>query len=170
MDIQAHSKLSDVLKAYPELEDKIMGLAPPFRNLKNPVLRRTVGKLATIEKIARIGELDTLHLVNVLRSEVGQEHLTQTGEEEIKREAGDPEWITGSPAHIIDGTAMLSKGEHPLQAVNRTMSEIAAGQCVLLKTNFKPIPLIDEMTKQSYQVHSKPDGGNPDSHLTFIRK
>jgi hypothetical protein len=51
MDISAQSKLFDVINAYPDLEKFIVDLAPPFKNLKNPVLRKTVGKLATLEKI-----------------------------------------------------------------------------------------------------------------------
>ena len=75
MEINARSKLLDILVAYPELEEQIIKIAPPFQNLKNPVLRRTVGKLATLEKVAQIGGLDVNQLVNTLRRAVGQGEL-----------------------------------------------------------------------------------------------
>ena len=55
MEITSQSKLFDVLEAYPFLEEQIVNIAPPFQNLKNPVLRRTVGKIATLEKVAQVG-------------------------------------------------------------------------------------------------------------------
>ena len=66
MEITSQSKLFDVLEAYPSLESQIVNIAPPFKNLKNPVLRRTVGKLATLEKVAQIGGMDVNRLVNTL--------------------------------------------------------------------------------------------------------
>lgn len=43
MELTRLSKLSEVLQTYPELEEQLINIAPPFKNLKNPVLRRTVG-------------------------------------------------------------------------------------------------------------------------------
>jgi hypothetical protein len=170
MDIQANSKLFDVLNAYPDLEPKIIGLAPPFKNLKNPVLRKTVGKLATIEKIARIGNIEVRELVNTLRREVGQKEIQSTAEVAVNWQEGEPEWIKNEPKITVDGTDMLSRGEHPLQKVNQLMRESKAGEVLLLKTNFRPIPLIEEMEKQNYQVYSKSVQDQNDQHLTFIRK
>ena len=41
----------ELLEAYPELEDVLIGIAPPFKKLKNPILRKTVAKVATIKHI-----------------------------------------------------------------------------------------------------------------------
>ncbi len=40
-----------LLEAYPELEEVLIGIAPPFKKLKNPFLRRSVAKVATIKHI-----------------------------------------------------------------------------------------------------------------------
>src|SRR5512134_3753823 len=97
MQITSQSKLFDVLEAYPFLEAQIVNIAPPFQNLKNPVLRRTVGKIATLEKVAQIGGMDVGKLVNTLRRAVGQEELAAESVAkvriEIPRVADDPEWI-----------------------------------------------------------------------------
>ena len=142
MNIEARTKLFDVLEQFPELEEKIMTLVPPFKNLKNPILRKTVGKLATIEKIARIGDLEVVELVNQLRRQVGQPELTVAVETEVEWQEGEPQWLKGEPRHVIDGTEMLSRGEHPLQSIIKLMREIEAEQFILLKTNFNPIPNI----------------------------
>jgi len=36
-----------LLVAYPQLEEVLIGIAPPFKKLKNPILRRTIAKVAT---------------------------------------------------------------------------------------------------------------------------
>ena len=69
MDITPKTKLLDLLNEFPEIENKIMSLAPPFKNLKNPILRKTVGKLATLEKVATIGGLDVGDFMNEIRND-----------------------------------------------------------------------------------------------------
>lgn len=170
MDIQPNSKLFDVLAEYPDLEEKIMSIAPPFKNLRNPVLRRTVGKLATIEKIARIGGIEVIDLLNQLRREVGLSDISLTTEAPVEWQTGEPEWIKKEPEFTVDGTEMLNQGVHPLQKVIQLMQEIDKEKILLLKTNFKPIPMIDEMQKKNYEVFSKAVENQTDQFLTFIRK
>ena len=170
MDIQRDTKLSDLLKAYPDLEHKIMQIAPPFRNLRNPVLRKTVAKLATLEKVAQVGNLDVTGFINTLRRETGQIELAPETQALSKWQAGEPEWIKQKPDGVVDGTEMLNRGEHPLSRINTLIGEIRPGQIILLLTNFKPVPMIDEMTRQGHQVFSKPKTGTDDQHLTFIQR
>ncbi len=170
MNITPSTKLFDLLAEYPALEEKIIGIAPPFKNLKNPVLRRTVGKLATLEKVALIGELDVNEFLNTLRREVGQDEIGAEDKPQISWRKDDPDWIKAKPAEIVDGTEMLSRGMHPLSLINETMQNLKTGQLVLLKTNFKPLPLIEAMEKQNYTVYSKTDEQDSDQHFTFFRK
>ena len=170
MDIQADTKLSELLAAYPELEHKIIDMAPPFRNLRNPVLRKTVARLATLEKIARIGNIEVGKFVNMLRLETGQPEIAQDVQVDPQWQEGEPDWITGEPQQVIDGTEMLSRGEHPLNRINHLMHETEPGAFILLTTNFKPIPLIEEMSRQNYEVFSKSRENAPEQYMTFIRR
>lgn len=168
MEILPKTKLFEIFKNFPELEEKVMEIAPPFRNLTNPVLRRTVGKLATVEKAANIGKLDVIKFVNTLRRAVGQPALEIDDETKpVEIPSGVPDWVQGDPIHTVNGTEMLERGEHPLNFVNQTMSEIDKGQFILLQTNFHPIPMIDAMEQQDYKVFHTESGID---HLTFIGK
>ncbi|MBN2425987.1 MAG: DUF1858 domain-containing protein [Calditrichaceae bacterium] len=151
-------------------EDKIIGIAPPYKNLKNPILRRTVARLATLEKIAMIGGQDVSRFINTLRREVGQEELTAQVPANIIRQKGDPEWLQPEPAEVVDGVDMLGKGIHPLGYITEAMKKLKKGQYILLTTNFKPLPMIEAMEKQGYEVFTKTDEKNNDFHYTFIRK
>ena len=173
MEITSQSKLFDVLEAYPFLEAQIVNIAPPFQNLKNPVLRRTVGKIATLEKVAQIGGMDVGKLVNTLRRAVGQEELGAEAVAnfvvEIPRVADDPEWIRGEPQFIVNGTELLQRGEVPLNRVNELLGKLEAGRYILLVTNFEPTPIIDAMQKQNRHVFYKTHPESASQSLTFIR-
>jgi len=52
VEILPQTRLVELLQVHPELEEAIQRMAPPFRNLRNPVLRRTVGRVATLAKVA----------------------------------------------------------------------------------------------------------------------
>lgn len=173
MHITSHTKLFDVLEAYPELEKQIIKIAPPFKNLQNPVLRRTVGKLSNLEQVAKIGGMDVDKLVNTLRRAVGQEELSTTAggalAVDISVDANDPPWISAKPEVVVNGTDLLANGEVPLGHINDLLTQISEGGIILLVTEFFPSPIIDAMKKQNREVHHKVDAQNPLRHLTFIR-
>jgi len=171
MEITSQSKLFDVLEAYPELESQIIKIAPPFQNLKNPVLRRTVGKIATLEKVAQIGGMDAGKLVNTLRRAVGQAEIagetTTSFKVEIPRLENDPAWLAGEPQFTVNGTELLQRGEVPLGRVNELLGKLEAGRYLLLVTNFEPSPIMEAMQKQNRTVfHKLADDAQ---HLTFIQ-
>jgi len=173
MEITLNSKLFDVLEAYPQLEEQIAHIAPPFQNLKNPVLRRTVGKIATIEKVAQIGNMDADRLVNTLRRAVGQAELKSGAVTELKVEiprlAEDPDWIKGEPQLTLDGTGMLQRGEVPLGKVNEMLGKLEPGRYLLLVTDFEPTPIFEALQKQNREVFHKVHPQDGKQHLTFIR-
>ena len=49
------TKVAELLESWPELEEALVAQAPAFRRLKNPVLRRTVARVATLEQAAGVG-------------------------------------------------------------------------------------------------------------------
>jgi hypothetical protein len=67
------TKVGALLDRYPELEDILIGLAPPFKKLKNPFLRRGVARVASLKHAAAVGGMPVNDLVNKLRAVVGQE-------------------------------------------------------------------------------------------------
>ncbi|MCU0507816.1 MAG: DUF1858 domain-containing protein [Anaerolineae bacterium] len=171
MEITGRSKLFDVLREYPSLEEKIIDIAPAFKNLRNPVLRRTVGQLATIEKVAQVGNVDADQLVNTLRRAVGQPELGAAAPAPIGIPAAaldDPEWIAGEPQFVLDGTSMLQRGEVPVQTVNELLPQINGRGYILLVTDFEPAPIIDAMTKARRRVHHKLHPSDATQHLTYI--
>ncbi|MDH7515469.1 MAG: DUF1858 domain-containing protein [Bacteroidota bacterium] len=172
MNIEPGCRLFDVLEAFPELEPQIMSISPVFKNLKNPVLRKTVGKLATLERVAQVAGMDPSRLVNTLRRAVGQDELVvgivSPTATDIPYSAEDPEWIDGEPQFIVDGTALLRRGEVPLAQVDERIDDLEPGRYILLITDFEPVPLIDAMRKRKRRVFHKHDPTVQGRHFTFI--
>ena len=55
--ITPKTKVLQVIEAYPELEDVLIGYVPAFKKLKNPILRNTVAKIATLQQAASVGKV-----------------------------------------------------------------------------------------------------------------
>lgn len=173
MEITGKTRLFELLDAFPVLEETVIQAAPAFKNLKNPVLRRTVGKLATIEKVARIGGLDTLAFVNLLRRQAGQPEVVSHDEEPQPEpptlSADVPDWIIGEPQFVVDGTKMLAAGEVPLNKINELYGQLEPAGYILLTTNFEPVPMIDAAKKQNRRWYHLLDPKNPSQHLTYFK-
>lgn len=172
MDIHPRSKLMEVLEAYPALEEEIIRAAPAFQNLRNPLLRRTVGRLATLEQVARIGELAVNEFVNRLRRAAGLPALAegQTGAPVAVAppDESDPHWVRGEPQFTVNGTELLARGEVPLNVVNDLLPRLEPGRFLLLVTHFEPLPMIEAIAAQNRRIHHKTDAQHPSQHLTYI--
>ncbi len=173
MEITAKTRLHDLLSSYPQLEEKIIQAAPAFKNLKNPVLRRTVGRVATVEKVVQIGGLDLTTFINLLRREVGQTELipdvSATVDLHETVAMGEPDWIKGVVQFTVDGKELLARGEVPVNKINELLPQVTGEGIILLVTDFEPAPMIDALLKQKRQVFHKIDEKDSSRHLTYIR-
>ncbi|MCP4373473.1 MAG: DUF1858 domain-containing protein, partial [Deltaproteobacteria bacterium] len=82
MELNANTKINDLLKQHPFLLDFFITLYPKFNNLNNPVVRKTMGKVATLKKAAIIGGLKVEDLISRLSAEIGKQtsNTSATGE------------------------------------------------------------------------------------------
>ena len=55
LDINPSVTVHELLEEFPQLEEVLIGIAPPFKKLKNPFLRKTIAKVATIKHISSVG-------------------------------------------------------------------------------------------------------------------
>lgn len=166
MEITINTKIYDLLKEYPFLEDKLIEINPKFKKLKNPVLRRTVTRIASIKQAAIVGGMEPTELLNKIREAVGQPPV-KIEEEEVKEEY-IPDWVTKEPKVIFDGNRLLDEGKNPLAQISKALKELVKDDVVLLKTDFRPEPLIEEFKKKGYEVYSAKGSG--EEFLTYIKK
>ncbi len=153
MKITPQTKINDLLNRYPELELFLMNLNPKYKKLKNPILRRTVAKIATLTQVAAIGGYDTIKLVNMLRAEVGQESMGEVSKPTPQEQKAVPKWISDTPALEIDANTLLNADKNPLSETSKALKSLKAGEHLLVKSDFLPSPLIDTFEKQGYDIY-----------------
>ncbi len=73
MDLNPKTKVNDLLNQYPFLKDFLVKLNPEFKMLDNPVMRKTVGRLASLGKVAMIGGMDVKKLLNDIAGKIKKE-------------------------------------------------------------------------------------------------
>jgi hypothetical protein len=149
LQIHPSTKVAQLLDAYPELEAVLIRMAPPFKKLNNPMLRKSVAKVATLKQAAIAGRLDLSSMINQLREAVGQAPLGAT--ETISEEdylGTVPSWFNEScVASSIDDRADDSD-EMAINRVLRALKDLGERQVVELTTTFLPAPGIDAARKK----------------------
>jgi hypothetical protein len=141
--ISPKTKVLQLIETYPELEDVLINYVPAFKKLKNPILRKTVAKIATLQQAASIGNVKVGDLINHLRQEVGQELMTS----EINNpyNTRQPDWF--NEANIVqelDVREMLAAGEHPVNQVMADLKKLPENTIYKMIAPFLPAPLIDK--------------------------
>ena len=70
MEISEKTKIDDLLNTYPFLVEKLIEKSPKFRNLKHPVMRKTIGKVATLKQVAAVGGVPLPELIEWIQSTI----------------------------------------------------------------------------------------------------
>lgn len=168
MEITFDTKVYDLLKAYPHLLEVLIGLSPRYKKLKNPILRRTITRVASLRQASALGGFTPCELVNTLRAEVGQNPINDDmSEEEVS--SFIPSWADVEPASYMNATAMLDEDKNPLKIINKEYKKINKDEVILLESDFIPSPLIDEMKKKSAIVIVT-QGEKEGWYKTYIKK
>lgn len=88
------TKVATLLHWYPDLEKVLIELAPPFKKLKNPFLRKGVAKVASLGQAAAVAGMPVDELVNKLRAAVGQEPIASEDSGRMGSYfSSQPEWF-----------------------------------------------------------------------------
>ena len=158
-------KVAALLEAYPALEEVLIAQAPAFERLRNPVLRRTVARVATLEQAAAIAGLSSRDLVTTLRRAADQpidaaasgESPTAAGEDEGPL----PTWV--DPARVrrvIDADALLAGGATPLTTVFEAARALGSDDLLEVTVSFRPVPLVESLAAQGYVCHVRAAGAD----------
>ncbi|MBW1810446.1 MAG: DUF1858 domain-containing protein [Deltaproteobacteria bacterium] len=152
-------KVGALLASYPELEEVLIEIAPIFKKLRNPVLRRTVAKLTSLRQAAKVGGVSLGDMISTLRVAVDQEENWNSEGEENEPHQERPAWLTNNTdIEQYDARADIESGGHPLPTVMSAVGKLKAGQTYAIVTPFLPAPMIDQLKQKGYQTWSEQKG------------
>jgi len=70
MELNPEMKVNDLLTRHPDLKDFLIRLNPEFKMLDNPFMRKTVGRIASLNKAAMISGMDIKRFLDDIASEI----------------------------------------------------------------------------------------------------
>ncbi len=154
-EITAETKVATLLNEHPEVEDLLISMAPAFIKLRNPVLRRSVGRVATLTQAAAVGKIEVAELVNELRVAVGQAPLDNIGlADEVEYFGPAPEWFDEGAIVKVLHEQDLDPDVMPINPLLRAVRDLGDGETAELVTEHLPAPGIDILRRKGYAVWS----------------
>jgi len=166
IDINAQTKIGELLDAFPQLEETLLRLSPSFARLKNPVLRKTVGRIASLRQAAEIGGLDVGEMISTLRKAAGMEDLSLNTDSQDIRQTQKPDWIKPDNISVtFDAINIIEDGGNPMKDILEKVNQLEADRIMLLITPFIPLPILELLRSKGYQSWSEK---RPDRVYTYI--
>jgi hypothetical protein len=144
--IRPSTKVADLLDAYPELEEILINMAPPFKKLKNPILRKSVAKVATLQQAAIVGRVDVSSMIDQLRKAVGlaPSETAETPSASVEDYLGTaPDWFEKSCVSTSIDDRAGDSDEMAITRITKSLKDLAEHQVIELTTTFLPAPGID---------------------------
>jgi hypothetical protein len=168
LPITPATRVGELLDAYPELEEVLIAAAPPFAKLANPVLRRTIARVTSLERAAQVGGIPVRALVLRLREAAG---LTTAADDLPADEGTEPAegpapWVDAARVRwTVDADALLDSGTQPISEVQRRALALAGDELGLIRSSFRPAPLIELLEGQGFRTAVVRSG---DGFATFV--
>lgn len=154
--ITAETKVGAVLEAYPHVEDQLVAWVPAFTKLKNPVLRKTVTKVVTLEQAARIAGVPAGEMIERVRAAAAHDQLvTAPASQGARSLHPPPEWVAEERVRcVIDADYLIAEGIHPLGKTRECVVAAGPDGLVKVRSSFHPAPLIDSFRRTGALVYS----------------
>jgi hypothetical protein len=160
IEITASTTVHELLAAYPELEETLISIAEPFKKLKNPLLRKSIAKIATLKHISAVGNVPLNDLVNELRKAVGQSENSESYEDE-KYYLDQPDWFSKDKIALsVNEEELEVKDKMTIVVILQEAKHIKKGEIIELTTTFLPAPGIETMKSKGYSVWTKKEDEN----------
>jgi uncharacterized protein (DUF2249 family) len=148
------TKISDLLKAYPDMIEVLTRYNKHFELLRRPTLRRLMAPLVTIEQAARTAQVDLSEMLAEIYQAIGEPlppKREETGEARSATPTAVPEEIRSIPLDrrvILDVREEVRAGEEPYHRIMKAVASLRADQVLQLCNIFEPVPLYDILAQR----------------------
>ncbi|WP_242053288.1 DUF1858 domain-containing protein [Dysgonomonas sp. GY617] len=165
LDINLQTKVAEMLDHYPQLEEILLELSPSFAKLKNPILRKTIARVATLKQISEIAGLNPGEMISTLRKKVNlcpaNIDITQSDKFTPK-----PEWVNENTiVEVFDVCPIIDEGKSPMKQIIDKAQSLQTEQILKLITPFVPTPIIDILQTKGYVCWSKNENNKIETYI-----
>lgn len=151
--ITPETKIEALLEQLPELEDFLIEMAPEFKRLRNPILRKTVVRVTSLRQAVALGKVSLPEMIKRLREGAGMEGRIDLDDAAEIVSPEEPAWF--SPKRIVrsfDARPVLDAGKQPMQRLFTECKDLREGEIYELLTPFLPVPLIERGREKGYLI------------------
>lgn len=149
-------RISVVLGRDERMLDVLLAASPTFAHLKNPIMRKTMAKLATVEHAARVAGLDAQALLDRLNQALlGDAYTPTSGVAQAaavdEPEGPKPDIVANATAERIldcDVREDLNAGREPLARILGDAVRLPEGHLLKVRAIFEPAPLYSVLGKK----------------------
>jgi DUF438 domain-containing protein len=161
--INKNTKILELIEKNPALIDVLVGMSPEFKKLKNPLLRKTLGRFATLEHAAEMSKIpyDELHrkVTECMIHAAGGEEKSDLSPEERARRM---ESLKGIIRGLHEGKAV----EEQKAEFARLLGEVSASEIAEMEQSLIKEGISEEQIKKLCDVHVQVfaesfEGGEP---------
>lgn len=153
--IRAQDRIASVLARDERMLEVLVASAPAFEKLRNPLLRRTMAALVTVEQAAQVAGLDAAALVARL-NEALAEGDTLSPPPPLAQRAPTapvpvPPRLAATPASRlvdVDVREELRAGREPFGRIMSAVRRLERGQVLRIRAIFEPAPLYGVLAKK----------------------
>lgn len=174
LNITPETRVGTLLQQYPQLEQLLLEMSPSFVALKNPILRKTVAKVTSLQQAAKVGNVNPITMVNALRAAIGDEPLQSCYSNELEvpfssSTRGESKAVLNSQiVKTIDVRPLLAEGNHPKELILNEAESLNKDQGLKFIAPFPPTPLIDILKEKGFTINTEMIGAE-EFHVEVYR-
>lgn len=154
--VTAETTIARALAADPALLDRLVAFNGRFAKLRNPILRRTMAKLATFADAARVAGVPLPALLDVANGAPAAPRAEPAPAPAPP--AAPPAWVAAldrAAAASLDVRPILAAGEDPFARIMGVVAKLAPGTPLILEAPFDPAPLRRVLAQKGFAEHAE---------------
>ena len=154
VSINPQTKISALIKANEMVIDALADLNPHFNKLRNAVLRKLLAGRVTIEDACKISGCNVGDFLKKM-AEIGFTIDGSSIQVPADSQEDKPAIYHNLEEVVLDVRPILANREDPLKAITKISGNLGKGQCLKLINTFKPIPLINLLSKKGFSHYTE---------------
>ncbi len=168
------TKISELLKAYPEMIEVLARYNKHFELLRRPTLRKLMTPLVTIEKAARTAQVEPNEMLAEIYRAIGESLVPEPPRADAAPQPLDtsmPEQLRDLPEDrrvTLDVRERVRAGEEPYHEIMKAIRALRGHQVLQLCNIFEPVPLYDILAERGF-AHWTERRGPEEWWVTFYR-
>ncbi|MEO5945387.1 MAG: DUF2249 domain-containing protein [Chitinophagaceae bacterium] len=158
MIISPNTKIAAIIKQNPEALEAIVSISKKFEKLRNPLLRKMIGRRTSIAMASKLGDCSVDDFFNKLQPlgfEIDRVDYGVSQEEENNTVPAFMKIVDIENIIELDVRPVFETGKDPLQIILQKVKTLKSGDILKIINSFEPTPLMHLLSKQGFESYAE---------------